>query len=391
MRIRSLKIAVIGARGVGDLQGGIETYCSSFYKRLTPGKFDVTIFVSRSCLWPAEAGCRPRIVKLPTERLKVFETPMNAVLSVILARIAGIRTLHVHGLSACISLPLAHLLGMRTIVRHLGAEYDRTKWGPAARYALKISEHFVAWFAETVVCLNQHIADQFFRATGRADGVFIIPNGVERPPDRLPTSVHDRLGIGLNKYVLAVGRIVPEKNFHLLVNAFLQADLPRDTKLVIAGTLDRPSKYVRTLMHVIRNEDRIVLADTIFGNELWSLYRHCGLFVLPSMHEGMSFALLEATSAGAKIVASDIAANAIICSEFVRLAKVNSVSATSEAIASEWARERKPQEIRRQMEMCRSRYDWETICRQMEPILSPPVRSRCEDLDERDLEDGISW
>src|ERR1022692_3389529 len=84
MQQKAIKIGVIGPRGVGDIQGGIETYCSAFYKRLSPAKFDVTIFVSRAGPW---VGIQDwiRTFHLPTSRLRVLETPVNSILGVVLS------------------------------------------------------------------------------------------------------------------------------------------------------------------------------------------------------------------------------------------------------------------------------------------------------------------
>jgi glycosyltransferase involved in cell wall biosynthesis len=371
------RIGVIGPRGVGDIQGGIETYCSSFYKRLSPAKFDVTIFISRPGVWP---GKQPwiRIFRLPTSRLRVLETPLNSLIGVILSCLLGIRTIHVHGVSACAPLPLARLLGMKTIVRHLGAEYTRTKWSPLGQFALRLCEKFAARYADSVVCLSPHVAAQFTQATGRTDRVFIVPNGVEQPAADLPVTVHHRLGIEPRKYALAVGRLVPEKNFHLLVSSFLAADLPPDTKLVIAGSLDNPGNYALSLIERVKGEGRVILAGAVFGPELWSLYANCEIFVLPSMHEGMSFALLEAAVSGAKIIASDIPANVNVCGAFARLAPVESILGTSEAIAAEWQRQRTPEEVQHQVQLCRSRHDWSAVAAEMETVFALPRRQRTE-------------
>lgn len=375
MRQKATRIGVIGPRGVGDIQGGIETYCSSFYKRLSAAKFDVTIFVSRSGRWPGTESWI-RTFRLPTSRLRVLETPVNSLLGIILSGLMGIRTLHVHGVTACAPLPLARLLGMTTIVRHLGAEYTRTKWSPLGRLALRWSEKFAARYADAVVCLSPHVAAQFTQATGRSDRIFVIPNGVEPPATQLPLTVHGRLGIERHKYALAVGRLMPEKNFHLLVDAFLAADLPSDSKLVIAGSLDNPGSYALSLIERVKHEPRVVMADAVFGPDLWSLYANCAVFVLPSMHEGMSFALLEAAVSGAKIVASDIPANLNVCGSFARFVTVGAIKETSEAIAAEWLRQRTPLEIRHQIQSFRSGHDWSVVAAAMETVFDLPGRRR---------------
>jgi glycosyltransferase involved in cell wall biosynthesis len=84
----------------------------------------------------------------------------------------------------------------------------------------------------------------------------------------------------------------------------------------------------------------------------------------------MSFSLLEAGIAGAKIVASDIPANSIVCRDFARLTTVSSAEALAKAIAMEWNRQRSAEEVQRQIALCRSRYDWAAIARTMEPILA---------------------
>jgi glycosyltransferase involved in cell wall biosynthesis len=375
MQQQAIRIGVIGPRGVGDIQGGIETYCSSFYKRLSSAKFDVTIFVSRSGRWSGVEHWI-RTFRLPTSRLRVLETPVNSVLGVVLSGLLGIRTIHVHGVSACAPLPLARLLGMTTIVRHLGAEYTRTKWNPLGRWALRLCEKLAARYADTIVCLSPHVAAQFTLATGRSDRIFVIPNGVEQPATQLPLTVHTRLAIEPHKYVLSVGRLVPEKNFHLLVDAFLAADLPPDAKLVIAGSLENPGGYALSLIERVKRDPRIILAGAVFGQDLWSLYANCGVFVLPSMHEGMSFALLEAAISGAKIIASDIPANVNVCGAFARIVAVDSAQETGEAIATEWRRQRTPEEIQRQIQLCQSQHDWSFVAAEMETVFGLPRRQR---------------
>jgi glycosyltransferase involved in cell wall biosynthesis len=373
-----IKIGVIGAKGVGGVQGGIETYCSYFYRHLTPGKFHVTLFVPRRGEHEASAGAQA-IVRIRVPKLVWLEMPLVAFVAVLSARIRGIRTLHVHGIGASICLPLARLLGLRVIVRYLGPEYTTTKWGRLGRLTLRICERFVARFADRVVCLTPHLAEQFARLTGRTHHVFVVPNGVARPASE--SSINPRIDeiIGAKRpFVLSVGRIVAPKNFHVLIEAFLASDLPRDAILAIAGDIDFRGHYGELINRLTAEQPRVVLLGPIFGANLWRLYRHCRLYVLPSMHEGMSFSLLEAGLAGANIIASEIPANTTVCQGFGRLIPVNSVTALAAAMEEEWDRARSRASVRRQIEWCRSQHHWKEICRQMEPILALATHGRAQ-------------
>jgi glycosyltransferase involved in cell wall biosynthesis len=371
------KIGVIGVRGIGNLQGGIERFCSSFYSKLPPEQFDITIFVRQpDLLNNLPSHVRTYYVRAPQK--SAFQTIVHSVVSVLIARRQGIKTLHVHGLAACLVLPLASTLGMRTIVRHVGPDYHRRQWGRIAKALLRVGERSAARHAESVVCLNPQIAEHFLRMTGRSSRVFVLPNGVDPPPDDLPTLILERLALVETRYVLAVGRLVSDKNFDVLIQAFLRAELPADVKLVIVGSMDREPSFFRSLLKASAAESRVVLPGAVYGMELWSLYHHAGLFVLPSAYEGMSFSLLEAAISGVKIVASEISANSHVCSEYARLVEVNSIAALSEALSSELARDRKENEITNQINLCKTRHDWYGVVRSMIPILLPSERARSQ-------------
>lgn len=368
---KPVKIGVIGARGIGEVQGGIEYFCSHFYPELCRHGFTVAIFVRRPTN-PVRSQAGVETLYLPVPPLRSLETILHSFGSVIVARLLGIRTLHVHAIGPCVALPLAKALGMRVIIRHVGADYTRSKWGRIAKGTLRFGERCAARYGDTIVCLTDHIAREFSEATGRSQNVFVIPNGIEEPPSVLSTGVLDRLGVTAGRYILGVGRFVPEKNFHLLIQAFLGADLPPDVALILAGEVDYASRYGRSLVEACQRSKRIIMPGTIFGSDLWALYKSAAVFALPSSHEGMSFALLEASIAGTSIIASDIPANSAVCREFARLVPVGSVERLREAIELEWRRDRKKEEVERQVSLCKSQHDWSVIARAMAPLFALP-------------------
>ena len=82
----------------------------------------------------------------------------------------------------------------------------------------------------------------------------------------------------------------------------------RNCKLVLAGDTDFEDEYSRGLQEMAR-KNGVVLTGFIKGRELHSLLTHCCCYCLPSSHEGLPIALLEAMSYKVPVVVSDIPAN----------------------------------------------------------------------------------
>src|SRR5438874_6242099 len=98
-----------------------------------------------------------------------------------------------------------------------------------------------------------------------------------------------------------MGRFSPEKNCHLLIEAFKRIET--DVKLVLAGGSSHSDDYMAALH--CHESDRIRFVDWVAGEALNDLLTNATLFVLPSDLEGLSLSLLEAMGAGICVLASD--------------------------------------------------------------------------------------
>ena len=139
----------------------------------------------------------------------------------------------------------------------------------------------------------------------------LVYNGVPEPQFCDYPEYFDELGIEKGKYVLGMCRFVPEKHLHDLVEAFTQLKNEGKTsgmKLVLAGDTDFEDNYSRTLKQKAK-ENGVVLTGFIRGRKLHALLSNALCYSLPSSHEGLPIALLEAMSYRLPVITSAIPAN----------------------------------------------------------------------------------
>lgn len=299
-----MKIVVTGTRGIPEIQGGVETHCQELFPLIAAKGYDVTI-VRRKC-YARDSLSDYKGVKLKdlyAPRKKSIEAAVSTLLGVIYAKRAGADVVHIHAVGPSIVIPVAKLLGLRVVMTHHGPDYERQKWGRLAKWVIKLGEKFAARRADRLIVISQVIADRIAAEYGRTDTI-LIHNGVPAPVRSQKTDYLNEIGVEPGRYVLAVGRFVPEKNFHQLIEAFNT----KGYKLVIAGDADHPGPYSDGLKEQARAAGT-VLTGFIRGEKMNQLMSNAALFVLPSSHEGLPITLLEAMSYGRDVLVSDIPAN----------------------------------------------------------------------------------
>jgi len=303
-----LRIAVLGVRGIPNVQGGVETHCEALYPRLAAKGHDITLFARKG--YVPEEPYRYRgvqVVPLWSVRKKSLEAILHTLYGIfyIALRRKSFDLLHIHAIGPSLVIPLARSLGIPVVMTHHGPDYDRKKWGPFGKKVLRFGEVCSAKFATEIIAVSRHIRKLLITNFNR-DATY-IPNGVDLPDILPPGQFLRKYNLQPRKYFLAVGRLVPEKGFHDLLAAF--SGINTDWKLVIAGGADHEDDYSRGIKRDAAKNGQVVMTGFIKGEELQEIFSNAGLFVLPSYHEGLPIVLLEALSYDLPILASDIPAN----------------------------------------------------------------------------------
>jgi glycosyltransferase involved in cell wall biosynthesis len=310
-----MKICVLGLRGLPHVMGGVETHCEQLFplmKELHPND-SFTIIARKAYLRERVANFQGlQVVSLPHARSKYLETITNAIYGVLYARfVLHADLLHLHGIGPALVAPVAKALHMKVIVTYHSKNYEHRKWNRVARSILRIGELCAVTFGDRVISVSQCLAaDLKRRFPWAAAKIYFIPNGATHfdPAGSemcRGDEVFARYGLDKNRYIIAVGRLVPEKGFHDLCQAFKAADL--DCKLVIAGDADHRDGYSKRLLE--QASEKLVFTGSVAHNVLQVLLENGSLFVLCSYNEGLPIAALEAVSAGIPILLSDIEPN----------------------------------------------------------------------------------
>jgi glycosyltransferase involved in cell wall biosynthesis len=245
-----------------------------------------------------------RIRRLWSPRGAGIEAFIHSVIGVLYAGIARPDILHIHGIGPAIVTPIARLLGLRVVVTHHGRDYEREKWGTFARWVLRLGERFGMKSSHARISISKTIAQLVLAQYGRES--YVIPNGVVAV-ELLADDQHvRRFGLEPGRYFLQVSRMVPEKRQLDLIRAYASAK-PKGWKLALVGALD--SDCYSQKLGAAAKDAGVVLTGYLSGEPLRQLYSHAGAFILPSSHEGLPIALLEALSYGLPVLASDIPAN----------------------------------------------------------------------------------
>lgn len=306
------KIVVTGTRGIPNIMGGVETHCEELFPLVAKKGFDVTVirrssYVNEDCKeWNGV-----NLVNVSSPKKKSFEAIVHTFRAINKAKRLDADILHIHAIGPAILTPYAKMRGLKVVFTHHGPDYDRDKWGMMAKNMLKLGEWLGCKFADDVIVISNVIKNLIATKHGRTKRVHLIYNGVPEPNHvDLPDYFHS-LNIEANNYILGMCRFVPEKNLHHLVEAYslyMQKNPESKLKLVLAGDTDFEDAYSLSLKKMAA-DNGVVLPGFVKGDKLHSLLTHAACFVLPSSHEGLPIALLEAMSYQLPVIVSDIPAN----------------------------------------------------------------------------------
>jgi glycosyltransferase involved in cell wall biosynthesis len=337
-----MRIMILGLRGIPAVEGGIERHVESLSPLLAEMGCDVEVVSRRRYRGRMGNGDWRGVHRtwIWSPKHSALETIVHTFLGVVYAIVKRPDVLHLawHRTGAVDALrPHVRLACYRYAPR------IRLRQGKVGSLpAIHAQARRTCW------CQVQQPYDRRLRGDSEIHSGAVRCEHHRRPQWRLHTEVRGftrslfRFGLTPRRYILQVSRFVPEKRQLDLLRAFAAARL-EGWKLVLVGRGEGLDRYSSEVRHLAAGNPMVVLTGFQTGAPLHELYGNAAGFVLPSSHEGLPIALLEALSYGLPTLASDIPANLEVASPSGRYFPLGDLEQLTEGLRDlyrqNWTRE----------------------------------------------------
>jgi glycosyltransferase involved in cell wall biosynthesis len=296
-------VVILGTRGYPSYYGGFETLVRQVSPYLADEGWDVTVYGRRGTTKAADPFGDPRIESVVTRGVESasFSTLSYGLTSALHASKRRPDVALVMNVANGFWLPILKARGIPTVVNVDGIEWERAKWGRAAKTAFRTGALLTARFADYLIVDSLEIGRRWSDDFNRA-GEF-IPYGGSVP--KASTVVE---GLPRRAYALMVARFVPENT----VAEFFDAaeELSKRWDVEIVGSSGYGGEFDARAQHLAASNDRIHWWRHVSDDsKLFALWQNAGVYFHGHSVGGTNPALVQAMACGAPTVARDTVFN----------------------------------------------------------------------------------
>lgn len=307
----SLRIALIGTRGIPAAYGGFETAVEEVGRRLVERGHRVLVY-GRDAGTVGDTHLGMRRVTLPAVRQKALETLSHTALSTVHA-VTKARPDVALVFNAANSpfLPLLRARSVPVALHMDGLEWRRSKWGPRGQAYYRAAETFGVRQADAIIADAPGIADYYRHQFGVESELirYGAPLLDEAPVD----GIRD-LGLEPGGYHLVVARFEPENHVREIVEGYATSQAAKP--LVVVGSAPYAAEYTAAIDRIAAADPRIRLLGAVYDQELLdALYHHASTYLHGHSVGGTNPSLLRAMGAGTAVIAFDVTFNREVLDE----------------------------------------------------------------------------
>jgi len=363
-------VAIIGTRGYPSYYGGFETAVRRLAPYLAENDWDVMVYGRRGSTVDDDADRNERVQTKVTWGVesKSISTLTYGLSASLDAWRRKPDVALVMNVANGFWLPVLKSRRIPSLVNVDGIEWDREKWGRAAKTVFMSGARMTARHGDQLVYDAEEIGRRW-RAEFKVDRGVFLPYGGD-VPDSLPVDP----GLEHRKYVLFVARFVPENTIGEFLAA--AAALAADTKVVIVGSSGYGGELDEAVQRLADERPNVIWLGHIRDDRrLHALWQHAGAYFHGHSVGGTNPALVQAMACGAPVVARDTVYNREVLAESGVFVSPNATSIESgiRGLLESSAQ----QEILSKKAVARAseRYSWEGVCSGYERALLDLIES----------------
>lgn len=314
-----MKIVMLGQKGLPARSGGIERHVEALATGLVQRGHHVIVFGRP---WYVGTVAAPKGIEQrlsPGIHTKHLDAISHSFTALLQARTLRPDVLHIHGVGIALLTPLARLLLPRTklVVTFHCMDRRFSKWGWFARAMFYLGEWMTCLFAHEVITVSQELAQYCVTNYGRRANYIshaFTESAQQGTAQLQQEEVVKRLGLEPYTYFLFVGRFLPHKGAHRLLEAYAwgKARYPvafSDVSVVLVGNTSFTDDYTTSVKHQADQLENVHMLGERFDEELKSLQACALAHVFPTTEEGLSLAILEAANSGRPVLTHHLEAN----------------------------------------------------------------------------------
>lgn len=310
---KQLKIAIIGARGIGNY-GGFESVISELGPALVGRGYQIYCSCEKTEKEekiPEYYGVKKIYFpfKPPSNYTirKVFEIFYDVYFTIKCSFFCDI--IYALGIGTSISLIIPRLFRKVSMVNVDGLEWRRSKFSPIEKILLKAMFYSCCIISNSIIIdsnsLINHIDKKYHKKA-----VF-IPYGVNIPKTTIwdgkkliNSNLLNNCNVVSNKFWLVVARLEPENNIHIIIEGFLKSKTLMP--LVVIGNFTSESYKQKIHNMISNNSNKIFFVGSIYNIDLLNMFRqNCFAYIHGHSVGGTNPSLLEAMIMKNIIVAHD--------------------------------------------------------------------------------------
>lgn len=311
-----MKVAIIGSRGIPARYGGFETFAEVLAQGLAKYGHDVVVYSLPEFKGIPFTNPKIKRVFIKAPRLSFLEKVSMSSLSILHSTFIEKNDAIMYlGVSGGLVMWLPKICLTKTIVNIDGLEWKRSRWGGFIKFALKTLEWLAVKWSDVVIADSEAIGE--YVSSEYKKRYKFIPYGVDECKYELRHwhEIKNKYKLEQNDYYLIVGRHVPENNFDISIQGFLQSN--SNKKLVIVSNLKTLNSCTSDVQVNGLPSEKVIFTGPIYDRpNLYALRANAFAYIHGHSVGGTNPSLLEAISSKNIVFAYDVPFNREVLQEY---------------------------------------------------------------------------